>query len=49
MAGSGALLAELERSGLFISVDSAGDWYEQHQLVADAAARPPGYRVSRRA
>lgn len=36
IAGSGALLADLERSSLFISVDSAGEWYEQHQLFAEA-------------
>lgn len=36
MTGSGALLAELERSSVFISVDSAGQWYEQHQLFAEA-------------
>ena len=36
MTGSGALLAELESSSLFISVDSAGEWYEQHQLFAEA-------------
>ena len=34
--GSGALLADLERSSVFISVDSAGQWYEQHQLFAEA-------------
>ncbi|MGO9187964.1 MAG: LuxR C-terminal-related transcriptional regulator [Streptosporangiaceae bacterium] len=36
MTGSGALLADLERSSVFISVDSAGQWYEQHQLFAEA-------------
>ena len=35
-AGSGALLADLERSSVFISVDSAGQWYQQHQLFAEA-------------
>lgn len=34
--GSGILLAELERAGLFISADSAGDWYQQHHLFAEA-------------
>ena len=36
VAGSGALLADLERSSVFISADSAGEWYEQHQLFAEA-------------
>jgi LuxR family transcriptional regulator, maltose regulon positive regulatory protein len=36
MTGSGALLADLERSSVFISVDSAGEWYEQHQLFGEA-------------
>ncbi len=34
--GSGTLLAELERASLFISVDTAGDWYSQHHLFAEA-------------
>ena len=34
--GSGALLADLERSNVFVSVDSAGEWYSEHQLFADA-------------
>ena len=34
--GSGALLAELERANLFISVDSAGEWYHPHQLFTEA-------------
>ena len=36
ISGSGALLADLERSSLFISVDSTGEWFEQHQLFAEA-------------
>lgn len=35
-SGSGALLAELERANLFISVDSAGEWYQTHQLFSEA-------------
>ena len=35
-SGSGALLAELERANLFLSVDTAGTWYHQHQLFAGA-------------
>ena len=35
-SGSGKILAELERANLFISVDSAGDWYSQHHLFAEA-------------
>jgi LuxR family maltose regulon positive regulatory protein len=35
-SGSGAVLAELERSNLFVSVDAAGEWYRQHQLFAEA-------------
>ena len=35
-SGSGAVLADLERSGLFISVDAAGQWYESHQLFHEA-------------
>ncbi len=34
--GSGTLLADLERSGLFVSVDSAGEWYQEHHLFAEA-------------
>ena len=34
--GSGAVLADLERSNLFVSVDSAGEWYSEHQLFAEA-------------
>lgn len=34
--GSGALLADLERANLFISVDSAGEWYHAHQLFSEA-------------
>lgn len=34
--GSGALLADLERANLFISVDSAGEWYHAHQLFREA-------------
>ena len=34
--GSGALLADLERANLFISVDSAGEWYHPHQLFTEA-------------
>jgi len=36
MPGSGIVLADLERSGLFISVDAAGEWYESHQLFHEA-------------
>ena len=35
-SGSAKMLAELERANLFISVDSAGDWYSQHHLFAEA-------------
>lgn len=35
-SGSGALLAHLERANLFISVDSAGEWYQAHQLFSEA-------------
>jgi LuxR family maltose regulon positive regulatory protein len=35
-SGSGAILAELERSNVFFSVDAAGEWYQQHQLFAEA-------------
>ncbi|KQR15982.1 LuxR C-terminal-related transcriptional regulator [Cellulomonas sp. Leaf334] len=34
--GSGALLADLERANLFISVDSTGEWYHPHQLFTEA-------------
>jgi LuxR family maltose regulon positive regulatory protein len=34
--GSGALLADLERANLFISVDSTGEWYQAHQLFSEA-------------
>ncbi len=34
--GSGDLLAELERANLFVSVDVSGEWYQQHQLFAEA-------------
>ena len=34
--GSGKLLAELERSSLFVSVDAGGVWYTQHHLFAEA-------------
>ncbi len=34
--GSGKLLAELERASLFVSVDTAGLWYSQHNLFAEA-------------
>jgi LuxR family transcriptional regulator, maltose regulon positive regulatory protein len=36
MSGSGAVLAELERSNVFISVDESGEWYQEHQLFAEA-------------
>ncbi|MGB8385734.1 MAG: LuxR C-terminal-related transcriptional regulator, partial [Dermatophilaceae bacterium] len=35
-SGSGKLLAELERSSLFVSVNTAGVWYTQHNLFAEA-------------
>ena len=35
-SGSGQVLADLERSNLFVSVDAAGQWYQQHQLFAEA-------------
>ena len=35
-SGSGALLADLERANLFISVDSTGEWYHPHQLFSEA-------------
>ena len=34
--GSGAILADLERSNLFVSVDDTGEWYQLHQLFAEA-------------
>jgi len=34
--GSGAILADLERSNLFISVDATGEWYQLHHLFAEA-------------
>jgi LuxR family maltose regulon positive regulatory protein len=34
--GSGAILADLERSNLFMSVDDTGEWYQLHQLFAEA-------------
>jgi len=34
--GSGAILAELERSNLFVSVDDTGEWYQLHHLFAEA-------------
>lgn len=35
-SGSGGALADLERMGLFISADSAGEWFECHQLFREA-------------
>ena len=35
-SGSGKLLAELERSSLFVSVDAGGVWYSQHHLFSEA-------------
>ena len=35
-SGSGQVLADLERANLFVSVDAAGQWYQQHQLFAEA-------------
>src|SRR4051794_164167 len=35
-SGSGAVLAELERSNVFVSVDAAGEWYQEHQMFAEA-------------
>ena len=35
-SGSGAILANLERSNLFTSVDSTGEWYQLHHLFAEA-------------
>ena len=34
--GSGAILADLERSNLFMSVDDSGEWYQLHHLFAEA-------------
>ena len=34
--GSGAILADLERSNLFMSVDVNGEWYQLHHLFAEA-------------
>jgi LuxR family maltose regulon positive regulatory protein len=34
--GSGEILANLERSNLFTSVDSTGEWYQLHHLFAEA-------------
>ena len=36
ISGSATILAELERSNLFMSVDDTGEWYELHQLFAEA-------------
>jgi len=33
--GSGAILADLERSNLFMSVDGTGEWYQLHHLFAE--------------
>ena len=35
-SGSGAVLADLERSNLFVSVDDTGEWYQLHHLFAEA-------------
>ncbi len=35
-SGSGEILANLERSNLFTSVDSTGEWYQLHHLFAEA-------------
>ena len=35
ITGSGAILAELERSNLFMSVDDTGEWYQLHHLFAE--------------
>jgi LuxR family maltose regulon positive regulatory protein len=35
-SGSGAILGDLERSNLFTSVDSTGEWYQLHHLFAEA-------------
>lgn len=34
--GSGAILARLERSNFFTSVDATGEWYRLHHLFAEA-------------
>jgi LuxR family maltose regulon positive regulatory protein len=34
--GSGAVLAHLERSNFFTSVDATGEWYQLHHLFAEA-------------
>ncbi len=34
--GSGAILADLQRSNLFMSVDDTGEWYQLHHLFAEA-------------
>ena len=34
--GSGDLLARLEQANLFVSVDSTGEWYQEHQMFAEA-------------
>jgi LuxR family transcriptional regulator, maltose regulon positive regulatory protein len=34
--GSGEILANLERSNLFTSADSTGEWYQLHHLFAEA-------------
>ena len=34
--GSGEILADLERSNLFMSVDDSGEWYQLHHLFAEA-------------
>ncbi len=36
MSGSGAVLADLERSNVFVSADADGEWYQAHQLFAEA-------------
>ena len=36
LPGSAAILAELERSNLFISVDRSGEWYRLHELFTEA-------------
>jgi LuxR family transcriptional regulator, maltose regulon positive regulatory protein len=35
-AGSGEMLASLERANLFVSADAHGEWYQQHNLFAEA-------------
>lgn len=34
--GSAAVLADLERSSLFVSADAAGEWYRSHHLFREA-------------